>query len=159
MPNPIFYNINQFSPFSAPMSQNNVIEHEGTVVSIDGDVMQVSILSTSACASCKAAQLCTASELKEKMVRVALQPGEVRNVGDHVVVQGTETMGTLAIFVAYVSPLILMLLGLLFAKALHASDATAGIAALAMLIPYYIILKFVSPRIDKEFRFKTKYQS
>ena len=49
---------------------SNKISHLGVVDSIEGDRVKVRIIQTSACAACKVATHCTASESKVKMVDV-----------------------------------------------------------------------------------------
>jgi len=63
---------------------NNKIRHSGIIDSIENSTVRVRILQTSACAACKVAAHCNASESKEKLVDVAVADGSVRRVGDTV---------------------------------------------------------------------------
>ena len=67
------------------------ISHSGIIESVAGDCVKVRILQTSACAACKVAAHCSASESKEKIVDVF----NVRNtaslkVGDPVMVSASR---------------------------------------------------------------------
>ena len=46
------------------------VSHKGRVVEVGQDVIQVEIISSSACSSCHAAGLCTMSEAVKKIVEV-----------------------------------------------------------------------------------------
>ena len=67
------------------------ISHSGIVASINKGCVQVRILQTSACAACKVAGHCNASESKEKIVDV-LNVNDISTlkVGDHVIVTASH---------------------------------------------------------------------
>ncbi len=138
------------------MSDVKKITHDGTVVAIEGDLLKVEIINVSACSSCSAANLCSASEKEAKVVDVIAGPGESYSVGDIVTFEGDESMGIRAVAVAYVTPLLLVVAGLLIGRAAGLSDAGCALAALAPLVPFYIGLYLLRDRIDKTFKFKTK---
>lgn len=135
------------------------IEHEGTVIGIEGDVILVSILSKAACGSCSASHLCSAAESKEKTVEAMAGDGLTHTVGERVIVEGEESLGPLAVMIAYVSPLLFVLAGLLTSKAFGADDAVAGLIGLSALLPYYALLRMSRGRLEKKFKFKTRKQS
>ncbi len=138
------------------MSTNKTIEHDGTVVSVDGNMLKVQIISVSACGTCSAANLCSAAEKEAKLVDVIAGPGETYNVGDVVTFVGDESMGTRAVAIAYVTPLLLVVAGLLCGKAAGLGDAGCALTAIAPLVPFYIALYLLRSKIDKSFKFKTK---
>ena len=72
-------------------TDKDTIRHSGIVDSVSGDCIKVRILQTSACASCKVAGYCNASESKEKIVDVFgdASCGQLR-VGDRVVVTASR---------------------------------------------------------------------
>lgn len=140
------------------MSGTSIIEHSGTVVAVEGDNLKVEIINVSACASCSAANMCTAAESKAKIVDVIAAPGEKYGVGDVVEFVGDESMGFRAVAVAYVLPLVLLVAGLLTGRALNLGDAGCALCAIAPLVPFYIGLYFLRGHVDKQFKFKTKNQ-
>ena len=66
---------------------SNKIKHSGVVENILGDSVQVRIVQTSACAACKVAGYCNASESKEKLVDVYHADTRNLRVGDVVTVK------------------------------------------------------------------------
>ncbi|MBQ3635618.1 MAG: SoxR reducing system RseC family protein [Bacteroidales bacterium] len=138
------------------MSQN--IEHNGRVVSQEGDCAEVEIVSTSACGSCQAAKLCNAAESKRKLVKTYLVPGQTVALGEEVTIVGEESMGLKAAVLAYVVPLILMLVTLLISHAFSLSDLIGGIAALVVAGIYFVVLRSFRSRLDKTFQFRIKNQ-
>ena len=138
------------------MSDSGYIEHQGKVLSVEGDTLKVEIVSVSACGSCSAANLCSAAEKKSKVVDVVCAPGESYAPGDVVVFVGSESMGVRAVVVAYVVPLLLVVAGLLVGRFAGLGDAGCAVAALVPLVPFYACLYFLRGRIDKSFKFKTK---
>lgn len=140
------------------MSNTSTIEHRGTVVAIDGVNLKVEIINYSACASCSAANMCTAAESKAKIVDVVAGRGETYNVGDVVDFVGDESMGFRAIAVAYVLPMLLLVAGLVCGKLLGFGDAGIALCALAPLVPFYLGLYLLRNKVDRHFKFKTKNQ-
>ena len=138
------------------MRGSSVIEHQGTVVSKDGNLLKVEIISVSACGSCSAAHLCSAAEKKSKVVDVISAAGEDISVGDVSTKMGDESMGVKAVAIAYVLPLLLIVAGLLAAKAAGLSDAWCAVAAVAPLLPFYVGLYLLRGMVDNSFKFKTK---
>ena len=119
---------------------NDVISHTGTILSITPSTIRVRILQSSACAGCKIASYCTSSESKEKIVEVRNLNYEGYEVGEEVVVTATEGIGLTAVMYAFGMPLFIILATVFAAHALGAADAVMGVAGIAVLIPYYIIL-------------------
>ena len=140
------------------MTEKKTIEHSGTVLRTDGEWVEVEIVSASACSSCDAAKLCTASEGKRKTVMALQGEGCKHEVGDTVVVEGRESQGLGATVLAYVVPLLLMVGTIVGLEALGVKESTAGIASLVILAPYYSILYLLRNRLNKAFIFKTKNQ-
>ena len=88
------------------------IEHEGTVVAVDKDYISVEILNKSACAACHAKAVCGASDQAVKVVEVAQDISTLAadyQVGETVNVVMSSAMGTQAIWLAYVVPLIVLM--------------------------------------------------
>ena len=141
------------------MATREVIEHSGTVIGKDGDTLKVEILSSSACGSCSAASLCSAVEMKKKVVDVAVSGSEEDyKVGDSISFVGEAGMGARAVRIAYVAPLLLMVAGLLTARLAGCGDAGCAVAALAPLVPFYLTLWLLRGKLDRTFEFKTKNQ-
>ena len=132
------------------------IEHDGIIVSqVADDKYAVKIEQRSACATCHAAALCTAAESKEKIIEAYSTSGTL-HIGDNVVVYGRTTLGYNALLLSVVMPLIISLLTLLVVSHHAQNELTGGIAALAILVPYYITLACFRGKIQREFVFYIK---
>ena len=90
------------------------ISHPGVVDSIEGDCVKVRIVQTSACAACKVASHCHASESKEKMVDVFCCDSAKYAMGQEVTVWASREVANRALLLGFGIPL-LLLMGVLLA--------------------------------------------
>ncbi len=130
------------------------IRHPGVVSSTAEGCVCVRILQTSACAGCKVASRCNASETKEKMVYVDVDDSSAYAVGDSVVVVADAAVGLRASFYAYLLPLVLMVVALVAVVVLTDSEGAAAFAAIGVLIPYYWVLYVCRDRMRRTVRFE-----
>lgn len=138
------------------MSQ--IIEHSGIVQHIDGKHIRVQILQESACSGCHAKGACTAADMKDKYVDVEADFSEFK-VGDVVTLYGQSSMGLLAVFLAFVMPFLLILLTLIFLRNQTDNEAVSGTIALAVLVPYFIILSFFNQKLKAKLKFQIRKQA
>lgn len=134
------------------MNKVETIRHEGIVESIGAKSCLVRILQASACSSCSARQLCRSSESKEKVIEVKGHYPTLQ-VGDNVTLIGSVRQGLRASVLAYVIPLIIMLVALFVGTRLG-GDGIGALAALSFLAIYYGILFLFRDKLDKHFSFK-----
>ena len=134
------------------MSEKELIRHEGIVESIGADGLMVLILQASACSSCEARKFCRSSESKEKLVEVKGHYPALR-VGDSVTLCGSVRQGLRASVLAYVIPLILMLVAL-FAGTRLWGEKMGALAALLALALYYGVLFLLKDKLGKHFTFR-----
>jgi positive regulator of sigma E activity len=133
---------------------NEKIEHEGIVEKTDNNSVTVKIVSVSACSGCHAEGYCSLSDRKDKRVII---PGMFHVApGDNVTVIMERSMGYRALFLGYILPMILFIGALILFTALSAGEIASGLGALALLIPYYLALRFFRKRIDNKFTFTLK---
>lgn len=130
------------------------IRHDGIVESIGNDGhIRVRITQMAACAGCKVASHCNASEQKVKIVDVYLPDtvGTGRglqipsaatpySVGDSVVVATSQVAAGRALLLGFGLPLILLLTVLSAMLMAGNDEGASAITALAVLAPYYLIL-------------------
>lgn len=109
--------------------------------------MKVRILQESACAACKVAGHCNAAESKEKIVDVYTQATDGYTVGQTVTVTASKNAMTLSMAVAFGLPLVIMVLALVLTLLITGSEAKAGLAALLVLVPYYLMVWMMRNRI------------
>lgn len=117
----------------------------------DGHV-QVRVVQMAACAACKVASACHASEMKEKLIDV-YHCGHRLNVGDEVtVVASTATAGR-ALMLGFGYPLILMLVVLIAMQFIGATEGATALAMLGSLIPYYLLIWTMRRRLARQLTF------
>ena len=130
------------------------ISHSGIVASISKGGVQIRILQTSACAACKVAGHCNASESKEKIVDV-LNVNDISTlkVGDHVIVTASHDVAKRALLLGFGIPFMVLVTVLLIMLKVFSNEGLAAITALLSLIPYYWVLYLMRDKIQKKMSF------
>ena len=130
------------------------ISHSGVIESISEGCVQVRILQTSACAACKVAGHCHASESKEKIIDV-LNAGDTSRlkVGDSVVVSASRDVANNALLLGFGAPFLLLVSVLLIMLQVVSDEGVAALAALSALLPYYGLLFLMRDRIKQKIAF------
>lgn len=130
------------------------IEHDGIVQDSGNNHVTVRILSASACSGCHAGVSCALSGQEEKIIDV----NGSYNVspGDKVTVQMKQSAGFTALFLGYIMPLLLVMALLIILVSLSVQELIAGLCSIAVLIPYYIVLRLFRKQIGKKFTFTIK---
>ena len=136
------------------MSKN--ITHDGVVVGIDGQDVLVMIVQHSACAGCHAKGACTASDSKDKII-IAKSRGEAYQIGERVLLVGSNSMAWSALAYAFILPLILSI-ALLFVVSGIVSEAMSCLFVLALLAIYYFILFLFRSKLETKFVFYIEKQ-
>ncbi len=132
-----------------------MIEHEGIIDRIEGELAHVKIQSESACASCHAKGACSAADQEEKYLDVPLGGTEFKP-GEVVQVQVSRHMGFRAVALGYVYPFLLLMAVLIIFTAAGTGELRAGTYALLSVIPYYLVLYLLRKRIGSTFAFSMK---
>ena len=130
------------------------IRHCGVVDDVTDGCVKVRIVQSSACASCKVAGHCNASESKEKIVDVYERDARKFAVGDNVVVVASSRMGMFVVLLSSVIPLFVLVAVLVAVYAATNSEGRAAVASLCALIPYYLILYLCRERIRARLSFR-----
>ena len=134
---------------------DEMIRHEGVVVSINGNKAHVEIVQTSACSACKARSMCMSSESQSKeMDAIMLEP---MKIGDKVEVEVRERLAWKAVLLAYILPFIVMI-GIIAILDFTTdwSEAVVGTLSLCGIAVYYIGLSFFKDRLQKQFVFTAR---
>jgi sigma-E factor negative regulatory protein RseC len=137
------------------------IEHEGRVIAVDKDYISVEIVNKSACASCHAKGVCGASDEAVKVVEVAQSFATLADdyqVGETVNVVMSSAMGTQAIWIAYVIPLIVLMASILVFSLCGAPELWMGLGSLGVVALYYLGVYLMRNRISKIFIFSIEKQ-
>lgn len=132
------------------------IKHSGIVDEIKGDCVKVRIVQSSACASCKIAGHCNASESKEKIVDVYDRGASRLAVGDSVVVIASQRMGYFAVMLSSVIPLFVLIAVLAIVLAVTGSEVAAAVSSLCSLLPYYLVLYAFRDKIKTRLSFRVE---
>lgn len=133
--------------------KKGIIGHEGVVTAVTHQGYRVSIVSKSACASCHAKGLCSASDMAEKEIEVkATQTGEFK-VGDKVSVNLEESLGMRAVWLVYAIPAVILVTFLLYLQRLGVSELVTGLSVLGAVVMYFFVLYLLKNRIGKQFYF------
>ena len=126
------------------------IEHSGIVESVSGEKVRVRILQASACSACEAKALCHSSESKEKIIECKAN-GTSYNVGEEVMVYGSMAMGHNAVILAFVVPLIVIVVWLFCAVGVfHINELLAIGIMVALLAVYYLTLHLMNGVLSKQ---------
>ena len=133
---------------------SNKISHPGVVDGIEGDCVKVRIVQTSACAACKVATHCNASESKEKLVDVFGCDTAKYATGQEVVVSASREVANRAILLGFGLPLLLLIGVLLMVLRWTGDEGMAAMASLGALVPYYIVLWLLRDSIRQQVSFR-----
>ncbi len=133
-----------------------VIEHPGRITNIGEEVIEVMILSASACAACSAKGVCNVSEMEEKIVNVKKPEQASFSIGQEVMLLMDRNLGFKAVFFGYILPFLLVVASLVFVIVLGRSEGFAGLVALGVLVVYYLIVYLLRHKLSKQFQFFIK---
>ena len=129
------------------------ISHDGVIASLSEDRVTVKITSYAACTSCHAKGACNmAGSENEKLLHIPVSDPDFR-IGEKVRVILAQSLGFRALFLGYVLPFLLVLTVLLAMTAAGSHELVAGLASLAVLVPYYAGLKLMRGKVDRQFSF------
>ena len=131
------------------------ITHEGIIDHIENDAVFVRILSKSACAECHSKSMCSVSEMNEKLIEVK-QKGSGYTNGETVNVILDRSLGNKAVLLGYFIPFILLITTLLISS-LYFGELWSGLMAVAVLIPYYLLLFAFKDKLSKTFHFRIEH--
>ena len=146
-------------------TMNDQIKHDGSIVNIEGEHIQVRIAQTSACLHCKIANHCNSAESKEKVIDVWTKNAQAYAVGQNVSVVMGGKKGLKAVLIAFVVPLVLAFAVIMAALQLTSEGGihpvnppyNQGIAAVAGMLTfaiYYTALYFMRDSLEGDFKFR-----
>lgn len=131
------------------------INHTGIIEKIEGNTVFVRIIQQSACSGCHAQSMCSASETKEKIIEV-LDYSEKFRIKEEVMLCGKSSLGLQAVLLAFILPLILVVIAIATGARMQWEDTTSGLTGLLFLILYYCILFLLRDKLKKRFIFTLK---
>ncbi len=142
-------------PLMKKHSQDS-ISHRGRVVEVTPEFTSVEIISESACASCHAKSLCGLGEAKTKLVQIPTSAYLNISEGDEVDVVLSASMGHKAVWIAYVIPFVILMAVLLILSGFGFSELVSGLAAIACVLLYYVVVWLMRGKLKNEYIFNIK---
>lgn len=127
------------------------IEHKGIVDRIEGDKVFVRVMQQSACAGCHAKGVCSSTDTKDHLIESSTKYS--LRIGDSVSVSGAKQQGLKAVFWAYVMPFLLILMVLIIGNIWIKNEVISGLSALAVLVPYFMLLRLFRAKLESKFVF------
>ena len=112
------------------------------------------ILQTSACAACKMGSYCHASESKEKIVSVCSDSAAAFRPGQQVVVTASRQVAFRATLLAFIVPLVLIMVVLVVAIRATDSEVVSALSALGALMLWYSLLWLKRSMIGRQVSFE-----
>lgn len=131
------------------------ITHNGIIKKLSENKIIVGIINESACASCHAKGACSAADMKDKEVEIYRFQGDF-SVGQQVTIVGRKSQGFKALLYGYLLPFILLMAVLIIATSINISEGIAGLLAIGILAPYYLVLYLMRNQMKKSFEFEIK---
>lgn len=134
-----------------------LVSHRGVITEIDRDVIRVNIIAESACSACHAKGFCTAADQKEKVIEAPNRTPNSFRIGDNVEVTIKKSLGLKAVLYGYFLPFLVMIITLITTYDLTGNQGIAGISALIVLVPCYLVLYLVRDKLRSQFQFEVRY--
>ena len=133
---------------------SNIVSHEGIVTNINGDDVEIKILSKSACASCNIKTACNMSEMQEKIITIAAPKDKELSVGQEVKVSIALGQANKAVIFAYVIPSIILISMIFILNGFKIDEGINALISIGSLIPYYLILFIFKDKIKRNFEYE-----
>ena len=134
-------------------NEDNNICREGIVRAVNGDEITVEVIVSSACSGCHAKSICIPSDRRQEHIVVQNTRNEQYEVGETVELLLETSAGNKAVILAYVLPLIVLLVMLFGCYALtHKELLSVGIGVLGVVL-YYLILKSAGKKVEQGITF------
>ncbi len=130
------------------------IKHEGRISSINQNTITVTIITKSACASCKTKSLCSSFEMKDKQIQVKNFGNQQWVIDEIVNVTMKRSMGNKAVFLGYLLPLFFLIITMVIATNITSNEAIIGISSIAAVGIYFYLLWLCSNKLKNTFTFK-----
>ena len=135
------------------MKNTETISHEGIVTKITDDELEIKILAQSASAACHAKSACGMGEQAEKILTVPRPEGKDFTLNQRVNVRMGIGQGNKAAVLAYLFPIILLLVVLFVCLGFGLNEGLSALISIVALIPYYIVLYLKRDKFKKQFEY------
>lgn len=137
--------------------REDCVEQKGVVIKKQQDKIIVKIEQKSTCSSCHARGACTSLDKKDKEIEIKTQDTQNYNIGDEVIITITTKLGMKAVLIAFVLPLILLVIALFLSiKLFSFAQSISALVSLLVVAAYYFFLYKQNHLLSKEFNFSIK---
>ena len=137
--------------------REDCVEQKGIVIKKQEDKLVVKIEQKSTCSSCHARGACTSLDKKDKEIKITTKDVENYSIGDEVIITISTKLGMKAVLIAFVLPLILIVLALFLSiKIFSLSQSLSALISLVVLSAYYFFLYKQNLFLSKQFNFTIK---
>lgn len=126
----------------------------GIIKNIKNNELTIEITSCSACSSCAVKNYCNTAEAKQKEIILKSKNADKYKIGEEVVVEIDEQQAIKSIILAYVIPLLLIILTVVGTISYQQDEIIGGICGIIVLIPYYFCLFLAKDKLKSGFEFK-----
>lgn len=132
-----------------------VLSHTGIIKDIKNEdnhkkaIVEVPV--SSACAHCKVSGSCSSSSTSERVLETILM--SEATVGDRVRVEMAQKLSWMALLYSFAIPLVLIF-GTFFGLLEVTNEIVAAIGCIAILVPYYGLLRILKGKLEKTFLFQ-----
>ena len=133
------------------MSQ--IATHDGKVISVTERLVKVEMHVVSACSSCKAHDKCAFVDKADKIVEVETDDWNLYREGDMVTVSVNESLGLLAVLLAYILPAVIIIASVILTTILTESELWGALVPILVTTVYFLILYRSRERLQTKFSF------
>lgn len=135
------------------MNEEHNICREGIVRAVNGDEITVEVIVSSACSGCHAKSICIPSDRRQERIVVKNTRNEQYEIGETVELLLETSAGNKAVLIAYVLPLLVLMVLLFGCYAFTNKELLSVGVSLLGVILYYLILKTVGKSLDRKIIF------
>lgn len=125
---------------------NNIERKTGFITKIDTYHIWVSISKKSACTSCHAKEFCISTDCKNFEVCLE-RNGEDYYLGEEIEILAPNKVGFVAIFLAFVIPLLLLLFSIIVFQVFISSSLYLGLFTVSILSVYYLFIYLMRAKL------------
>lgn len=137
--------------------KEDCVEQKGIVIKKQEDKVIVKIEQKSTCSSCHARGACTSLDKKDKEIEIKSKDTANYNIGDEVIITISTKLGMKAVLIAFVLPLILLVIALFLSiKLFSLTQSLSALVSLLVVAAYYFFLYKQNLFLSKEFNFLIK---
>ena len=133
------------------MSQ--IATHDGTVLTVEPNKVIVEMHVVSACSNCKGHDKCAFVDKADKKVEVETADWKDYTAGDNVIVSVNESLGLVAVLLAYILPAVILIASVVLLSVFTGSEVLAALVPLALVAIYFLILYCYRNKLQKSFTF------